>query len=191
MTDLGGLGGSYTFAYGINDAGQVVGSSNTRSGSTHAVTWQDSSMSDLDPSGLQGYVYEAMAINNLGEIVGTAPATAGNASHATLWQSGAATDLGTLGNAYSIAWGINDNGQIVGQAGGQAFVRQNGVITALTTAGGCAYAINSSGQVVGSSRVNVQYDQATLWQNGQTISLGASFNQSTAYAINDSGWIVG
>jgi probable HAF family extracellular repeat protein len=39
ITDLGTLGGSYSYAYGINDLGQVVGYSRTASGRDHAVLW--------------------------------------------------------------------------------------------------------------------------------------------------------
>src|SRR5205809_995323 len=65
-------------------------------------------------------------------------------------------DLGTLGGAYSQAFGINDGGQIVGASdttGGanRAFLWQGGLMTDLGTLGGrdsAAYGINAQGQVV-------------------------------------------
>ena len=69
------------------------------------------------------------------------------------------TDLGTLGGDYSIAYGINDMGQVVGESttdNGQthAFITgPDGVgMTDLGTLGGdysLAFGINDAGQVVG------------------------------------------
>jgi PKD repeat protein len=39
MIDLGTLGGSSSCAYGINDKGQIVGSSDTQTGTSHATLW--------------------------------------------------------------------------------------------------------------------------------------------------------
>jgi probable HAF family extracellular repeat protein len=69
------------------------------------------------------------------------------------------TDLGTLpGATRSLAWGINNRGQIVGGSGpgfdSHAVLWQNGSILELGTLGGTfatAYGINDPGQVVGVS----------------------------------------
>lgn len=39
MKELGTLGGSESFAYDINDLGQIVGWAKTGTGQTHAVLW--------------------------------------------------------------------------------------------------------------------------------------------------------
>ncbi len=72
---MGGLGGEYesSYAYGVNDSGEVVGSSIV-SGQPHAFLYNGTSMLDInnliDPA--MGYtVTHAHAINNSGDVIGT------------------------------------------------------------------------------------------------------------------------
>ena len=109
-------------------------------------------------------------------------------------------DLGTLGGNDSIAYGINNSGQVVGfsqnapteSPDSQAFLWKEGTMNALPYFGGHnsnsnALDINNFGQVVGYSN-----EEAVLWQNGEIIALGTTgIDNSPAYAINDAGHIVG
>jgi probable HAF family extracellular repeat protein len=110
-------------------------------------------------------------------LIAGAAETASNQSHASVWFMGFQLDLSTpgLGGANSIAYGINQKGQVVGTAqtavangedfcGFNAygvakssaaclpFVFQNGAMTKLPTLGGpngVAYAINNRSEAVG------------------------------------------
>ncbi len=94
MTDLGTLGGGGSWAYAINDRGQVAGHSRTPSGALHAVLWQDGAITDLGTLG--GANSNALDLNERGQVVGVSE-TASGERHAFFWQDGVMTDLGTLG----------------------------------------------------------------------------------------------
>ena len=127
-TDLGTLGTGYSQAEGLNDSGQVTGSSGTAA-ARHAFLYSQGKMQDLTP--LPGYVLsQGNAVNNQGIVV-CASFGAGTPAHAFIYAQGRTQDLNALlpassGWVLQSANGINSAGQIVGdgvyQGQGQAFL---------------------------------------------------------------------
>jgi len=119
VQDLGTLGGSRSFAMGINDFGKVVGYSYTSDGGNHAFLYDESAtppkMQDLETLG--GSNSQARGINNSGKIVGYSY-TASDEQHAFLYDStNGMKDLNTLipadyGRTIHDATAINSKGQI-------------------------------------------------------------------------------
>jgi probable HAF family extracellular repeat protein len=73
MTDLGTLGGNFSFAYDINDHGQVVGYATTTSGTNHAFLYSNGTIIDLNSllSPTSGWELQlATGINDSGQIAG-------------------------------------------------------------------------------------------------------------------------
>lgn len=113
-SDAGLLGGLNTWAYAINNSGQVVGTGETASGARHAFLYSGGAMLDLGTLG--GKNSEATAINNHGHVVGHWDVD-GSTTRAFLYRDGVMKDLGGLeGFRACVAQGLNDFGQVVGHA---------------------------------------------------------------------------
>jgi probable HAF family extracellular repeat protein len=201
MTELGTLGGSASLANALNDAGQVVGTSRTTTGSsaTNPFLWEGGVMTDLGVG--PGTAY---GINDAGQVVGQ------RNTHGFLWDDGAVTDIGDFGGGASTAVAINDAGQVVGAALGtevggvaspwRAFLWQDGVMTDLGVLPGTeesgASAVNGLGQVVGSSdRTDPETYEVTsyafLYSGGVMTALPVPSTEAYAGDINDAGQVVG
>ncbi|MBL7496838.1 hypothetical protein I6A84_37375 [Frankia sp. CNm7] len=116
LTDLGSLDprpdtAAFVRPAALNERGQVVGSSLTPSGDTHAFLWEDGRMTDLGTLG--GRSSFATDVNEHGQVVGYS-ATATEEVHAFFWDQGTMIDLGVLAGDHSEAGAINDAGQIAG-----------------------------------------------------------------------------
>jgi probable HAF family extracellular repeat protein len=145
IVDLGSLGGDFSEAIGINNRGQIIGTSMTAAGHQRAFLWQDGLMTDLGTLG--GNVSTAIAINRRGQVIGTST-TADGQTHGFLWDDGFMRDLGTF-----IPRKINRRGQLIGDVGSrQLFFWQDGVLTDLSpnTPSGFASDINDKGAIAGS-----------------------------------------
>ena len=203
--DLGTLGGRYSAATGINDAGQLVGWSETDPASAvrHAFVWDpENGMVDLGTLG--GDTSEAYGINASGQVVGFSSVGEPWEQHAFLWDPVAGmTDLGTLGGPESYAYGINDAGQVVGRAPPFPSTTPHAFLwdpvegmTDLGTLGGAfseARGINDDGQIVGWSYLSSGPPHAFLWDsvNGMVDIGGLADLGARAYGINDNGQVVG
>ena len=188
FTLLGTPSGMRSVATAINNSGQVVGVIETDS-TPYAMLWNNGAAIQLDTG-----ASVANSINSSGQIAGYSDFN-GAGFHASLWSNGGVTDLGSPGLS-SEARGINDSGQVAGNAG-FATIWNNGVATTLvsldsTNMWGKATAINSSGQIVGYSATQGEA-HATLWSNGVPSDLGTLGNgtSSLANSINNSGQVVG
>ena len=118
LSDLGTLGGSNSYAFAINSAGQIAGQSDTANGETHAFlySYADGGMTDLGTLG--GRASSGWSLNDAGEVVGWSTLEGGY-SHAFLYRNRAIVDLNTLIPADSGwdlegAFGFGEGGSIIG-----------------------------------------------------------------------------
>jgi probable HAF family extracellular repeat protein len=192
VQDLGDLGGTYaTYANGINNSGQVVGSSYTSDGEQHAFLYDSSNgmqdLNDLIPADSGWTIDTATAINSDGKI----------AAH------------GYYGNYYGYygppGWESVCPNPEVGSYFWAAFVLTPATtatyeVQYLGTLGGDyskATGINDFGKVVGDSQASDCVDHAFLYDESATPkmqdlgTLGGDWDYSNAWGINDSAQVVG
>jgi probable HAF family extracellular repeat protein len=202
--DLGTLGGSYSVANDVNDAGKVVGDSATDTGQTHGFAWtQSGGMADLGTLG--GTFSSAIAVNAAGQVAGysTDDADGDVAQHAVRWSAtGAIEDIGHLGGGDSTAVAINASGAVTGTsttATGELhafYWSGSGAPVDLGTLGGTfstAIALNAAGQVVGySTTAGDLTEHAFVWTpGGSMVDITPGAVNGRANGINNAGQVVG
>ena len=169
LVDLGTLpGGSLSVGVALNNLGDVVGSSSDSNGIGSAVVWSHSGSGATKISGMT----VATGINDQGLVVGKLLANVGDGVQAVTYRLGASqsVSLATISNQSSVAWGVNNHGQIVGASGNGTVIRSPGITTGVS---------------------------ATLWNGSNSVVdlntriSAAGWHLSTAEAINDAGQIVG
>lgn len=187
---------------GLNASGQVAGSGLPAGDAWHAFVVANGAVTDLGT--LPGYPYSAaQAINDAGQVAGSASTLSWYGERAFRHSGGVMTDLGTLGGPTSIANAINSVGHVVGTSDTaqenvfHAFLHDGDKMIDLGTLGGAlssANGINSAGQVVGSSTLANGGVAEFLYENGTMHNLQdlvAGFTDIQMAQINESGQIIG
>lgn len=202
LTLLPDLPGSIaSVASGINNAGQVVGTTTGSAGSYQATLWNGGAAVDL--GGLGGLDNNAAAINSAGQVVGYSWRDTDYYPTAVLWNSQPTPIVTPLGQFWSFAYAINDNGTAVGtrdraRLDFQATVFKDGqetylpLVQAVDRAHYAARAINNAGLIAGNGDTASSNSLAMLWRNGAVSILDTpSGLMSQANGINEAGRIVG
>jgi probable HAF family extracellular repeat protein len=186
---------SQTFAYGINDAGQIVGSYTTY-GSNHGFLYSGGVYTPIDDPLVTSSI--AVAINDTGQIIGDYTDSK-NIGHGYLYSGGTYTTIDVPNAGGTAVNGINNAGQIVGNYAdstgvGHGFLYSNGTYTTIDDPLGVssvATGINNAGQIVGYYLDSGGY-HGFLYSGGTYTTLDfPSSVKTVAYSINDADQIVG
>ncbi|HET6453701.1 MAG TPA: PEP-CTERM sorting domain-containing protein [Armatimonadota bacterium] len=194
--DLGTLGGD-SRGGGINDAGEVVGTS-----AGHPFLWTEATgMTQLfSQSGL------GADINNHGHIVGHY--TVSGSNRAYRWtQQGGIQDLGVLpGTTTSTAGYVNDSGTVAGSSGNRGFIWRDtiGMVDLGMPVGATSVVLgglSETGQIVGCLTVgsgSQAYKAFSWWQGVGIVDLNtlldtpiaSGYQLNIAWGVNDNSQIV-
>ncbi len=188
LTDLGSLDNSSnlysSFATGINASGEVSGYSYTSvSAGSHAFLYSGGVMSDIG-----GGNSVANGINDSGQVVGYITGIDGF-HHAFLYSAGNLTDLSPQVGVDTIAYAINNSGQVVGKGPtfSNSFFYSGGVGTLFNTLG-AARALNDSGNFAGGGANFAYVVNSGIMTNFGTLAGGGPAH---GYGMNNQGDVVG
>ena len=207
----------YSRAYGVNEAGQIVGFSNNDNAAVQPVIWQNSASTPTALGTFGGEHGMALGINASGAVVGWTEVEPGNPDARAFYWPGAGPiqDLGTLradNTGIAAARSINDLNTIAGVATNETSLREafiklsEGSMTGLGNLGGSveglqsySQAVNNNNEVVGYAYTAEGLMRAFLYTqtagmqdlNNLVGNLPAGVTLRRALSINDPGDIVG
>lgn len=192
--------GESTIAYDINAAGQVAAVLEDEEGRQRGVLFEKGILTELGAG--PGMYSDAKAINQDGEIVGSASQKDGSWRAFVFQRATGLRQLPTLGGPSSYGMSINRFGHVAGFADTpsrdwHAFLYTGGeqLVDLGTLGGKTSYAagMNNVGQVVGTSTTHDNFPRAFIYDPAYGMrelgTLGG--RQSSATAINDAGVVVG
>jgi probable HAF family extracellular repeat protein len=203
VTDMGTLGtGTASYAYGVNNSGQVVGYSTITTGVYHAFVYSGGTLTDISASWSTPNA-RAYAINDSGTVVGY---IATSPLHGFIYNAGTMTDVSTLpgevNGATSRAFAVTSTGIIAGGGGanGQGWVYDGTTSYAVgklssSANNGTIFGVNNSQWAVGASMQGgidpttypiYSYYNGTSWVASMVMASGGQ-----ATFINSSKTIVG
>lgn len=196
VSDLGSLGGDYTFAHSLNDAGEITGDA-LIGADVHGFVYRNGNLTDLG-AGTVGW-----SINAAGDVVGAKLDASGSAG--LLYRNGILTVLPHLGTGnVGFASDINDAGVIVGDSSTTSgwdsprhpvIYSDDGPIdlgTLPAYARKSAEVINNQGRIAGTTGDWNGIASAFVYENGVSTDLG-NFGGAflTIGGINEAGYFVG
>ena len=205
----------------------MAGQSFLSNGGLHAFFWRKGIMTDLGTlGGPDSFVNVANhTVSSTGIVLGYSETSISDPNQENfcnvnftknlvclpfVWENGVMTSLPTLGGTNGQALGINDRGQIAGQAEGPNFDscspfalevkaviwREGQIQQVLAPFGGSAAvanAINDNGDAVGIAGCITGNLYAVLWHHGTPIDLGSlgGVASNVAFDINNRGQVIG
>jgi probable HAF family extracellular repeat protein len=179
LKDLGVLsGGQYSFAYGVNSTGQIVGTGNTSTSAIVALLWTaDGTIHDLNTliaSGIARTLVSANAINNAGQIVVDATAKTGKGNYALLLTPIMSTALASSLNPSLLGQSVTITATVTSIAGpppnGEEVVFKQGatiLATAPLTAGVASFTTTTL--TVGQHKIVATYAGDAIYASSKSL----------------------
>jgi len=207
----GAADGAISDAQAINAAGQIVGYATNTVGEQDAFFYSAGAMTDIGtlPGGVATF---PTSINAWGHVSGSSVRGMDDSYHAFLFRNGQMIDLDPSANlAYSYAWGVNNEDQVVGTTGAltgstiqfRAVMWIKGIRQALPAVTGYqassfGFGLNNKGWAVGQACNQSGHCVAYVYNRRKSLNLnslldssGAGWTLNNAVAINDAGVITG